>query len=69
MVNLQKPRLKVSVNQNIKAQDVKAQLVLEVVRLSGPIDLPQVWLRCYQRLDDQVVDAPAELLCLETTCL
>lgn len=59
---LQQPGLELSVQQDIKAQDFKAGAVECVAGEAGVVIMLDDWVSRYERLDDDVLNAPPDLL-------
>jgi len=57
VVNLEEPGLRVLVQEDVEAQDLETQTVLQVVRFRCSICMRQRWLSCYQSLQDDILDA------------
>ena len=53
-INLDKPRLKLSVKHDIKSKNFKASTSSIVVRKAGSIIVLQSWMRYYKCLDNNV---------------
>ena len=60
MINFQEPRLEVGIEQNVKAQYLKAQLILNIVRLARPVQVRNGWLARNQCFNHDVLN-----LCLD----
>lgn len=62
MVDLDEPRLQVTVDHDVEAEDVEARLVLYVVWQACAMDLVNYRLTCYHGLHDQIINVLFEKL-------
>lgn len=62
LVHLDEPRFAILINQHIEAQDLEAQLVLQIIWLTRLVQMGQTGLRHNQRLYDNFVDLLLHLL-------
>ena len=57
VVDLEEPGFGVFVQEDVEAEDLEAQAVLQVVWLRCPVGVGQGWLSCYQSLQNDILDA------------
>ena len=69
MIHLEEPRFKVSIKQYVETKNLKAKLIFHVIRLSGPINLPQVGLSCYKCFYNQIVYSSFESFYIKASIL
>ena len=62
VVHLQEQRFIFAVQNNVESQDLKAQTVLIVIRLARSVHMGQAGLRCNDRLHNDLLDPPPDLL-------
>ena len=66
LVDLEEPRLRISVDQHIKSEHLKAHVERAIVWLACPIVMEKVGLHRDQRLNNQVGDLKLEQIYIDT---
>lgn len=66
MVDLDEPGFEVLVQHDVKAQDLETQLILDVLRLAGSVNVPHAGLPSDESLNDQVIDLRFESINIMT---
>jgi hypothetical protein len=56
LVHFDKPWSELAVDQNVKAQDLKAHGVVKILRLTRPVQVSQVWLTDHHRFHYDILD-------------
>ena len=69
VIHFDQPRLEVCVHHDVKPKDLEAKLVLNILGLTAPVQMPERGLSCYQSLDDHVSDLHLKVCYSLLSCL